>query len=177
MWFESIYWKEELGRIGKLLEPKPKPPRWSERLASTVQRDVSIGFFLLRRLIELQKVSSATSSMQMNVFGYKANKPITLMNRHDLPENYRWESEIAFKKSVVFIANQFVHSYVGLISRGPDRNWEDFFVASDFERNRHVWRVPTSEIGLAFETAAEDFPRWMEVKFNPDINDYEVKTN
>ena len=53
---ESCYWKEELQRIATLIRPVANPKRWSERHHCTVERDIIIGFFIVRRLIELHKV-------------------------------------------------------------------------------------------------------------------------
>ncbi len=65
---ESRYWKEELKRIAKTIATVKRPQRWSERAHCIVERDVMIGFFIVRRLIELHKVSSATRNFTMRVF-------------------------------------------------------------------------------------------------------------
>ena len=64
---ESRYWKEELARIAKTLKPFRKPLRWSERACCIVERDIMIGFFIIRRLIELHKKSSRTRDFNMKV--------------------------------------------------------------------------------------------------------------
>lgn len=65
---ESQYWKEELARIAKTLEPVESPPEWTERAHCTVERDLCVGFFIVRRMIELYKVSSITRTLQMKVY-------------------------------------------------------------------------------------------------------------
>lgn len=93
MAIESIYWKEELHRIAKGISPVARPKRWSERLVCTVERDLIIGFFILRRLIELNKVSSRISKSKVEIHGYPTRKCINKINRYDLNKNYDWNAE------------------------------------------------------------------------------------
>ena len=93
MAIESQYWKEELARIAKSIRPVSKPKRWSERAVCTVERDVMIGFFITRRMIELHKVSSKISQRKFEVFSAPVTKNITKMNRYCLDENYDWNAE------------------------------------------------------------------------------------
>ena len=175
---ESCYWKEELGKIATTIRRVAKPPRWSERALCVVERDLMIGFFLLRRLIELNKVSSATKNKQLRIFSYKAvGKPVTLMNRCDIWELYDLENEIAETKKPLYVSNQFVHAYMSFIERDESRNWSDILLVSDFDRNDCIWRVPISIIESLFQTASMDYPYMSESKFNPKTCDYDVKTN
>ena len=89
MAIESLYWKEELARIAKTIRPVPKPKRWSERAVCTVERDVMIGFFIVRRMIELYKVSARIAKMKIDVFGTPTVKNIMLLNRFSLGSGLR----------------------------------------------------------------------------------------
>ena len=141
MVIESLYWKEELARIAKTIRTVPKPKRWSERAVCTVERDVMLGFFIVRRMIELHKVSERITEMKIDVFGTPATKNITLMNRFSLDENYDWNAEKVEKKSVAYVCNQSIHAYLSFVFRGPDRNWSDLVV---------VWeRCPPTRRGEA----------------------------
>jgi hypothetical protein len=174
---ESLYWKEELARIAKTIRPVLKPKRWSERAVCTVERDVMIGFFIVRRLIELQKVSPLIVDKKLDVFSAPATKDITKINWHCLEENYDWKAEKADQKSVSFLSNQCIHAYLSFVLRGKDRNWSDIVVVSDYERNKTVWRIPFPAIVELFEETSNDWPRTHQMTFNPKRRDYDIATN
>ena len=177
MAIESLYWKEELARIVKTIHPVAKPKRLSERAVCTVERDVMIGFFVLRRMIELHLVSSGIADMKLDVFGAPATKNITKLNRSSLDKNYDWNAEKAVRKSVIYIYNQCIHAYLSHVERGQDRNWSDFFVVSDFDRNATIWRIKFATIISLFEAASTDWPSELRWTFNPNLKDYKTVTD
>jgi hypothetical protein len=137
-----------------------------------------IGFFLLRRLIELNKVSSTTKDKLLRVFSYKAvGKQVTRLNGHCIEELYDMEHEVAETKKPLYVSNQFVHAYTSIVTRDESRNWSDVMLVSDFDRNDCIWRVPVSAIESLFLVAAEDYPQQVTMKFNQQKGDYDVITN
>jgi hypothetical protein len=176
MW-ESSYWKEELARIAKTIRPKASPKRYSDRAVSVVERDVIIGFFIVRRLIELHKVSTAVSKMKLDVFSATPRKTVTKINFHRIDENYDWDKLKKEKKLAPYICNQAIHAYFSAVERGPDRNWSSLILASDFDRNKVAWQVPFSSIILLFETAANDYPSTASMEFDDVKQDFKVTTN
>lgn len=137
-----------------------------------------LGFFMLRRLVELRKVSSRTSGDSLSVFSYKAvGKQVHQLNGHDIWELYKMDEETPVKKKLFYIANQFVHAYTSFIDRDESRNWSDVFIVSDFDRNDCIWRVPVSEIERIFRIAADDYPCITQMVFNKKRGDYDIKTN
>jgi hypothetical protein len=175
---DSFYWKEELRRIAVTVQRVAKPRRWSERAHCTVERDLTVGFFLLRRLIELNLVSSAIKSKRIRVFSFRAlGKRVTRINAHRIGELYDCENEVAESKSPLYVSNQFIHAYTSMVARDQTRNWSDVIVVSDFDRNDCIWRIPVCEIEILFKAASVDYPHTVEMKFNPKSGDYDVKTN
>lgn len=177
MAIESLYWKEELARIAKLIRPVPKPKRWSERAVCTVERDVMIGFFIVRRMIELNKVSSRVAKLQLKVFSAPVTNHVNKGSRFSVEQNYDWNAEIPEKKAVPYICNQCIHAYLSFVERGPDRNWSDLLVVSDYDRNNVVWRVPINTIVSLFEAASNDWPVSYHMIYDPKLDDYEVTTD
>ena len=175
---ESPYWKEELARIAKTLKPIRKPPRWSERACCVVERDIMIGFFILRRLIELHKVSSQTRDFNMQVYSCASQGiEVTLMNDHRIFDNYDIENEKSEMKKPYDMSNQFIHAYTSFVFRDETRNWCEIFVVSDFDRNDRIWRVPISTIRELFKLASDDYPSQLTYEFHEKKGDYQVKTD
>src|SRR5436190_22208387 len=128
---ESCYWKEELEQIAATIRPLKSPPRWSERSHCVVERDIMLGAFMVRRLIELHKVSSATRNLTMGVFSSPTRgKNVTRMNHHRLDEVYDLENERRETKRPVYVCNQLVHAYTSFIARDQTRNWSDVYAVS-----------------------------------------------
>ncbi|MBL0731720.1 MAG: hypothetical protein JJW03_02550, partial [Desulfosarcina sp.] len=151
---ESCYWKEEIKRIADTLQQLNKPARWSERAHCVVERDLMIGFFLLRRLIELKKVSSAIYDKQLQVYSYKSRgKLVTKLNGADLWEVYDMENEVAETKKPMYVSNQFIHAYTSFVARDDTRNWSDVYIVSDYDRNDCIWRIPIQTIRSLFAEA------------------------
>jgi hypothetical protein len=175
---ESCYWKEELLRIAGSIRRVTKPPRWTERTQCIVERDLAVGFFLLRRLIELNLVSSATTDRQLHIFCYKARgKRVTKLNNHRLEELYDMENEVAATKKPLYVSNQFLHAYTSFVARDESRNWSDVLLVSDFDRNDCIWRVPIPVIESLFRVASKDYPHYVQQTFNPKSGDYDVRAN
>ena len=175
---ESRYWGEELTRIAKTIEPLRKPPRWSERTHCVVERDLMIGFFIIRRLIELNKVSSRTRDYSLKVHACPAVAiEVTQLNKGWIFETYDLENEKQIIKKPLYISNQFIHAYMSFVFRDETRNWSDVYVVSEFDRNDCFWRVPIPVIRKLFELASDDYPSRLLSVWCPKKKDYVVTTD
>lgn len=164
---ESRYWKEELARIAKTLKPLRKPPYRTKRACCVVEREIMVGWFIIRRLIELNKVSSRTRDFNMKVYSCPTQGTrVTWINNHRFYDNYDLENEKAETKKPFYISNQFIHAYVSFVFIDAERNWSDVYIVSDYDRNDCIWRVPIQVIRELFELASEDYPLQMTYKFN-----------
>jgi hypothetical protein len=172
---ESCYWKEELKRVASLLRPVAKPCRWTERRHCVVERDIMIGFFIVRRLIELTKVSQKVRDFRMDVYSApNRGKRVTLLNRGDVDELYDIANERKETKKPLYLSNQFIHAYTSFVARDDTRNCESMFVVSDFNRNDCIWRVPISAIRALFDLAAQDYVYSASFTYNADKGDYDI---
>lgn len=137
-----------------------------------------LGFFIVRRLIELHKVSSAARDFTMTVYSCPARgKHVRRWNEHDIYELYDLEKERRERKKPLYLSNQFIHAYTSFVARDNSRNWSDVYVVSDFDRDDCIWRIPISEIRRLFKVAAEDYPYSVRMVYNQKKGDYEVSTN
>lgn len=137
-----------------------------------------LGFFMVRRLIELHKVSSATRDCTLRVFSCQAReKHVHRMNHHRLDELYDLEKERRETKKPLYLSNQFIHAYMSFVARDESRNWSDVYVVSDFDRNVCIWRIPVSEVRRLFIVASQDYPHKLQMEFKQQKGDYDVSTN
>ena len=175
---ESVYWKEVLAKIANSIRPSKRPVRWTERARCVVERDLMIGVFMIRRLIELHKVSSATRDMLMSVFSCPSRgKPVHFMNAHQIDEVYDLGKERAQVKKPLYVSNQFIHAYTSYVVRDKSRDWSDVYIVSDYDRNTCIWRIPIPEVRRLFRVAAGDDVREMRLLYNEQKGDYDVHTS
>ena len=137
-----------------------------------------LGFFIVRRLIELHKVSSLTRDFQMSVFSCPTRgKRVHGLNHHRIDELYDLEKERRETKTPLYISNQFIHAYTSFLFRDESRNWSDVYIVSDRVRNECIWRIPVAEMQRLFSIAAQDYPHSIHKVYNPKTGDYDVSTN
>jgi hypothetical protein len=178
MMIESCYWKEELHRIAKAIKPRRKAARWSERNLCIVERDLMIGFFIVRRLIELHKVSSKTREFQLDLFACpRTSKPRKISGLNNLWELYDLNKEKRERKKPMYVSNQFIHAQISNIARDETRNWSDVYIVSDFDRKNCIWRVSLEQIRLLFLTAADDYPHSIQFRGTGKDDEVEIVTN
>jgi len=175
---DSLYWKEELAKISKILKRVENPKRWSERRLGIVERDIMIGFFLLRRIIELHKVSSRVRDYTISVIAcHRKGTPVNYFNRGDIFDLYDFDNERGETKKPLYISNQFIHAYASFVDRDESRNWNNAYVISDYDRNDCIWRIPVSIIRDLFLLASQDYPAKLDMSYNEKKMDYDIKTS
>ncbi|HOY09749.1 MAG TPA: hypothetical protein PLB05_06710, partial [Candidatus Omnitrophota bacterium] len=65
---ESRYWKEMLLATARELARRRKPKPLTERRCELIERDVILCFFMIRRLIELSRVSRLTLDFKFDTY-------------------------------------------------------------------------------------------------------------
>lgn len=177
---ESRYWKEELDRIAECIRRVPKPRRYSERHLFTVTRDLMTGFFILRRLIELHKVSSKTKDHVMTLFSYPVQIDSSRWKSysvHDIDETYNLDKQRKESKKADYVANQFIHSATIYVTRDTSRNWSDVLITSDYNKKKCLWQISVAEIEALFRIAAQDYPHSFQSTYNFKTQEWDVTTN
>ena len=111
MAIESIYWREEISRIAKTLKPKRRPLNWSERLVCTTEREIIVGFFILRKLVELKKVTDKTKNLMLEIQGCKPKTNVHFSNRFELEEYYDLNGENSYQRSAWYLSNSSIHTH------------------------------------------------------------------
>lgn len=174
---ESRYWKEELLKNAKKIRLLQKrSPRWTERFICNLEKDLSISFFIIRKLIELHKVGDRTLKHKIKVYSCKTKGiAVTLLNNHRIDELYHLNNETQEARSIKFIADQFIHSYTIYTSQDVWRKCEGVLLCSDYYRNHCLFRVPIKEIEDVFRIVGNDYPHSAHYIFNEVKGDYDVQ--
>jgi len=175
---ESFYWKEFLAETASEIKRVSNPKRITQRRSEIVERNIVISFFLLRRLIEMYKVSIKVRNYQLKVFAWPSTGKLpTLLNKHSVEKLYDFSKEFAQTKKPLYICNQVIHSYATLLLIDETRNWDSILAVSDYDRKNCIWRIPVKSIVDLFQTVSKDNVYQLKYTRNDNSVDYSVETN
>lgn len=134
-----------------------------------------LGFYSIRKLVEGNKLSKATVDQKTPVVRYPATgEPVTQVSWPYFWELYNLEAPEAAERSLRFLCNQFVHSYVFVPSFSETGEFRGVFVCSDRERHQCLYEVSIWAIIHLFEKVSHDYPDNVMMRFNPARRDYDV---
>ena len=181
---DSGYWREELVRIAKSLRAVRNPPRWSARLQNVLERDISIGFFVIRKLHEHEKLSSLAHYTDIHVLRHalagektRAGRAgtgntattetdqyplrtgrISYLNKHRFLSMYDFDNGTSELCHFIDLSNQFIHGYASATARDSTRNWNRIYLVPQKKRNSTAWSVSVRKVAQLFEAVAQDYP-------------------
>ncbi|HKF04323.1 MAG TPA: hypothetical protein VKB49_18520 [Candidatus Sulfotelmatobacter sp.] len=132
--------------------------RWLQPSFAGLEQSVMMGFYMLRKLLEAKKLSQSRGASVVRVERFRWNgKPVHRLNWHHLDRMYDLSAREKAQKSVKFLCDQFVHSYIFeplFLEDGLD----GIFVTSDRERARYLYFLSIDTIIFLFEAVGKDYP-------------------
>lgn len=175
MIWESAYWKEELLRHARRLQWRQTLKRWGERSAAGLEKDMMIGFYSIRKMVEAHVVSDEIRDRDLCLQGYPwTGRPVTFMNWDKINEKYDLEHPVQVKRTVIWLANQMIHSYAFMPCFDTKGRLDLILFNSDRTRRQHLYSVPVDEIVALFQEVGSNDPASMRCHFNEDTGDYDV---
>ena len=110
---KSFYWKRELFRISADLRARRKQRRWPEASFARIELNVMLGFYMIRKLVEPHKISDSLSKRQVRLPVYHpTGRRVTFRNAHRVDQLYELTHPHAEARTVAFIRDQLIHSYM-----------------------------------------------------------------
>jgi len=141
-----------------------------------VEKIIMTGFYIVRKLMEAHKLSDAVIHQKITVKSHRhRGKPVTLTNWDYIDRHYDLDSSQQTQRTLTWLSNQLIHSYVFIVSADDDGGLDGVFFTSDKERNKAVHYLSTEKIIDIFETVGRNYPWRGQYKFNPDTQDYDVR--
>lgn len=177
MIWESTYWKEELFRHARRLRQRQAFKKWSERSAACLEKDLMIGFYSVRKLIEAHKVSDEIRDRRLCLQGYPwTGSAVTFMNWDRIEKKYDLEHPAPVERTVMWLTNQMIHSFAFLPCFKEDGGLDSILFNSDRTRLQHLYSMPLGEIIALFEEVGANDPASMHSHLNENTGDYDVVT-
>lgn len=129
---------------------------WRERSFFVVEKEIFLGFYSIRKLIESQKVSDSIKNKTYQVHEFPNKKHG--MSLFDNPEK-----EFDFVKakkssiSVIGMCNQFIHSYY-FVPFFPDNTLIGFFICSDYKKKTGIYLISIFDIVEIYRLVGNNYP-------------------
>jgi hypothetical protein len=174
---ESSYWKEPLLAAADLLSAIRINEDEPDDDLARVEREVLIGFYSIRKLLDTFKVSGSTKTMSFGLryFEIESGSRVDYFNRWEIDELFDLERPLSETRDLTFLCNQFVHSYVHLFEIGESQAVEGVFVASDRARNDRLYFVSREQIVRIFRAVGSDYPSRQHYQRDAKTGQWEVR--
>ena len=176
MIFESEPWREDLLRIASRLEKRYTQKRWSERSFYLLEKEIFLGAFAARKLIESRKVADQVAKSRVEVARYPAgSEAITLLNQHQFQRLYDLYANK--KESLTYrdICNQFIHSSIFAPFVPFGKALVGVFIVSDRSKSEQLYYMPSVTLIELFRSIGSDLPQRCKVRYDEKKGDYIVE--
>ena len=172
---DSVPWKQECIKIASKLAKRYNQKIWSEKSTFALEKEVFLGLFALRKLIESKKVTDAVKNRKIELAVYPVNdKPITLLNQHKFPELYDLYAGHKELLSYWDICNQFIHSSIFAPFVPMGSSLVGFYIASDWTKKKKLYYVQLKVLVEMLQTVGSNYPRHVELSYDERSNEYNV---
>jgi hypothetical protein len=178
MIWESHYWKKDLARLADCLRKRARQRQWSERSLAKMEKEVFIGFYSLRKLLEGKKLSGKVVNrvIPADSFSYTGSQRITLLNWNTrVADAFAFDKPKKINLPIMFLCNQVIHSYVYKEVFDEEGLLTGIFISSDREKTRKLYFVAVTELIGLFTRIGKDYPSSREYQFDPNTDDYIVR--
>ena len=155
---ESWPWRRELLRSADRLEKRASQRRWLAQTSVSVERDIMLGAYAVRRLVEASKVTRKTAETRFPVRRFDLIDAMPdARNRHDLEVLFDLEHGSEATLTTARLCNQIVHSWIFTIS-APETGYgmDGIYVSSDKARREHLYFVPLTSLLELFRSVGEE---------------------
>lgn len=161
---ESSYWKNDLLKLASRLERRLIQTRWAANNIYTLEKEIFIGFYSIRKLIESKKVSDNLSSKKYSIheFPYRGN-PTSFMTHFEDSE-YDLSKAKTTEISISTLCNQFIHSHHFLPFLTNSKKLIGFFFCSDHKRTTGLYLITLFDVVDIYRSVGNNYPHTIHLK-------------
>ena len=179
MIFESYSWKQDLIRRRYLIKKYNTQEHLDknyDRATTIIEKAVFYSAFIIRKLIDcILKVSDEVDNYTLKVHAVKPLKQIGLLDRWPDENSHDWgnaQQQTVLGKNV---CNWLIHSYVFYFSYNENDVIDSFYVASDYDRNKILYRIDLNDWLEYMYFVGTDCITSAECIYNPAKSNYVLK--
>ena len=177
MIYESYPWKQDLLRRKRLILKYNCADLLSEdhedRAYTVLEKAIFYSAFIIRKLIDCKtKVSDDVDAYKLVLTGIRPCKNIDWMHRWPDEDNYDWDHVTSYTKSGEEVCNWLIHSYVFFFGFDGSGKIDSFYVSSDFDRNKLLYRIELKDWISYMEFVGSDYVVALDSHIDNSKNDY-----
>lgn len=162
---ESAFWKEELEKIAAAITRRCQHQRrWPEAALAKLEREVMIGSFIVRKLMDSNKITTILSNadVEISCYPFHGMHIPDHFNWHNIEQFYDVESCSDSKLPLRDVCNQLIHSFVFLpVLDETSRHLAGILFTSDRKRNAYLYKIEAKKLVDVFHSVATNYPTKM----------------
>jgi hypothetical protein len=155
---ESRYWKEPLIESAAVLEDFAQYVELSEEDLAKIEKEIFIGFYAIRKLMDTVKITDSTKNHKLVLVWYPNIKKVFDYNAHRPDELYDFSVTNQETRSLRFICNQIIHSYMFVILENERGSFEGIVFSSDKDKDSKLYFMDTRQVVEVFRLVGNDYP-------------------
>ncbi|MCE1241932.1 hypothetical protein [Oryzomicrobium sp.] len=165
---DSSYWKDDLLKLAQSLEKRILQTRWGGKNLFVVEKEIFLGFYAIRKLIESKKVSDSVSKRkyELREFTYSGD-PNSLIT-HIREAEYDLTSGKTVWLSTVDLCNQFIHSHHFVLFLPDGKHLVGFFFCSDRKRTSGIYLITIFDVVSIYRSVGFNYPASMHMERLPN---------
>lgn len=147
-------WKDALAKVAGRLEARAQQARWTDRTDYLIERDFVVGAYVMRKLIESNQVSEATSRRRIPVRSFDPSGGLPAASGEAYSLDYSRRDTL----SVIELCDEILHNSAFTFCCGETGDlFDGIFVSSHRDGDEHVYLILASDyIALCDDIGAEN---------------------
>ncbi|NKX47456.1 hypothetical protein [Sulfitobacter pontiacus] len=155
MIYESGIWRKGLISASSQIHRFMKLRRYREDSIAITEREIMIGFFAVRKLIDSKlKLSPNFAKKLIPVERFQSVEAMGSFERFEFYDHYDLDNSIPDEVTTLYLSNQFIHSLLFNFSWDEHDRPLGVHFTSDYDRTKHCFHISLQQIALVFEEAA-----------------------
>jgi hypothetical protein len=135
-----------------------------------------LGFYMIRKLLEAHKVSDSIAKRRLRLPLYPATgKRVTYRNTHRIEDLYDFSRSHSEIRTVAFICDQVIHSYIFVPCLAESVGWDGVIFASDRQKSRGVFYLHGRQVISLFKSVARNDPASIRWQMNPRTGEERIE--
>jgi len=170
---ESVHWKKPLLAAANWLDLLRIRKRNEERSFVRIERELFVGFYAIRKLLDTFKISPSTRTIAFSLIYSPCIKLVDYLNSHRIDELFNLKVIHTESRDLEFLCNQFIHSYVFIPALHEDGRLAGIYITSDRSRQQKLYFVELTQILIAFRAVGSDYPVSQHMQRNEKTSQWE----
>lgn len=165
---ESSYWKADLLQLAQSLERRILQTRWGNKNLFVVEKEIFLGFYAIRKLVESKKVSDSVSKCKHELMEFAYSGDPNALVTHMRDAEYDLTSGKAVQLTTVDLCNQFIHSHHFAPFLPDGKHLVGFFFCSDRKRTSGIYLITLFDVVSIYRSVGSNYPTSMHIERLPN---------